>query len=101
MTFRIYKITSVNTPFFYVGLTNYNKYLSLVLHNFIKQYKKYILENTKYNICYYVIHHNDISIELLHETDSLYEAELFINGIEVNDENYVNNKNFEIEDKVN
>ena len=47
--YRVYKITSLNTPFFYVGgNTNPKRYLSNILHNYIKRYTDHIVNNKKY-----------------------------------------------------
>ena len=100
MTFRVFKISSKNTPLYYLDFITNENYLSQILHKYISQYKKHVFEDTKYNIAYYVIYHNDVSIDLVDTFDSPYITEQYIHNIENADDNCINNKHYEIEDKV-
>lgn len=100
--YRAYKITSVNTPLFFVGSCNNPKrYLSQLLHNHIKACNQHIIHNKKYSTCYYIIHANDVSIELIDSYDSLVEMKYAIDNIIKNDLNCINQLyHLEITNKV-
>ena len=100
--YRIYKITSLNTPLFFIGSSNNPKrYLSQLLHNCIKQYSEHILHNKKYSTCYYVIHKNDVSIEPVESFDSLSDLKYAMDDIIANNSECINRQyEKEIEDKI-
>jgi len=94
---RVYKITSANTPLFFVGSTSNPKaYLSQIIHNYIRQYNDFVLHNKKYKTCFFVIHSNDVSIEPINSYDHWGDMKYAIDDIIS-----INNKyDMEIAEKV-
>ena len=100
--YRVYKITSANTPLFYVSsCANPKAYLSQILHNYIGQYTNHILKNKTYKTCYFVINANDISIEVVGTYDRKCDTQCAIDDIIRNSPDCINNMyNIVIIDKV-
>ena len=100
--YRVYKITSANTPLFYVSsCANPKAYLSQILHNYIGQYTNHVLKNKTYKTCYYVINANDISIEVVGTYDRKCDTQCAIDEIIRNSPDCINNMyNIVIIDKV-
>ena len=100
--YRVYKITSVNTPLFYVsGCSNPKAYLSQILHNYIGQYTNHVLKNKAYKTVYYVINANDVSIEVVSSHDRIGDMQCAIDELIRNSADCINNMyNIVIVDKV-
>lgn len=100
--FRMYKISSANTPYFFIGSSNNpSRYLSQLLHNTIRQYNEHVLHDKKYSTCYYVIHENDITIELVEQFDRINDMKYAMDDIIRLDPDCINQKyHMEIDNKV-
>jgi hypothetical protein len=89
MSFKIYKIISLNTEKYYIGSTT-SKYLSSVLQQFIFKYKKFIDTQILFNPVYNIIDFNDLTIDLLFDITEQEKISEIINKYIVENNNSIN-----------
>ena len=89
--YKVYKITSSNTNYYYVDYTKNRGYLSMVIHGLLLRYKKNGNNPEKYCNWFYVLSKGDIKIEELNTFDNYSETEEYLKTF-YDDENCINMK---------
>lgn len=90
--FRVFKICSSNTNYFYVDFTKNVGYASMILHGYISRYKTFGDNPDRYKKYFYIIAKNNLSIDELNSFDNEEERDKYLEELK-KDENCINTHN--------